>query len=352
MDLGGLDEPTLRRLIGVGRSLVARLDLEGVLDGVLDAARELTGARYAALGVLDERKQELDRFLTLGIDEETHRLIGDLPRGHGVLGELIRVPQPLRLRDVASHPRSYGFPVGHPPMHTFLGVPIEVRGEGWGNLYLTEKEGGVEFTATDEAAVIVLAGWAAIAIENARLYGGLARRRDDVEEGIALIDVEIDNLASLIAELRPAALDQIGLAPALRTLAERRARESGVAIDVLVRLDTAGGGERLPAEIESTVYRLVQEALNNVVKHAAATRAEAVLERRGDTVEVTVRDDGQGFDPAAVSGGFGLIGMRERVELTGGELHVDVAAGSGTTVRASIPLERSHSGLSSPRSST
>ena len=121
---------------------------------------------------------------------------------------------------------------------------------------------------------------------------------------------------------------------------------------MLVRLDTAGGGERLPAEIESTVYRLVQEALNNVVKHAAATRAEAVLERRGDTVEVTVRDDGQGFDPAAVSGGFGLIGMRERVELTGGELHVDVAAGSGTTVRASIPLERSHSGLSSPRSST
>ncbi|HZJ29445.1 MAG TPA: GAF domain-containing protein, partial [Solirubrobacterales bacterium] len=148
MEAGGLDERTLKRLIQVGRVLVSRLDLEGVLEQVLDAARELTGASYAALGILDEQKRELERFLTLGIEPEVHAEIGDLPRGRGVLGEMITNPEPLRLSDVAAHPRSYGFPPGHPPMHTFLGVPITVRGEAWGNLYLTEKAGGEEF---DEA---------------------------------------------------------------------------------------------------------------------------------------------------------------------------------------------------------
>jgi GAF domain-containing protein len=181
VELPPLDNRRLRLLIDVGRSLVARLDLEGVLDLVLDAARELTGARYAAIGILDERKRELERFLTLGVDEETHAAIGDLPRGRGVLGELIRHAEPLRLADVAAHPRSHGFPAGHPPMHTFLGAPIVIRGESWGNVYLAEKEGGEEFGEEDEAALTVLADWAAIAIENARLYEGLARRRDEVE---------------------------------------------------------------------------------------------------------------------------------------------------------------------------
>jgi signal transduction histidine kinase len=576
MDVAGLDEPRLRRLIEVGRGLVARLDVEGVLQSVLDAARELTGARYAALGILDERKRELERFLTLGIDEQTHARIGDLPRGRGVLGELIAHPQPLRLPDVAAHPRSYGFPAGHPEMNTFLGVPITIRGEAWGNLYLTEKRGGGEFDEKDEAAVVVLSDWAAIAIENARLYEGLARRRDEVEverdqaerslrgltvmtdianavggetrlerilelivkrgralvetrallimlaegdelvvaatageletnldgaripiegtlpgrvlrggtaerlpsahglgaelsdlgiaaeaamlvplsfrgspsgvlaaldrtvdgpefrpdderllrsfaasaatavataktveaerlrhsieaaeqerkrwarelhdetlqalgglrmlnsaalrsdddaelrgaleQGIELVDEEIEGLSSLIAELRPAALDEIGLAPALRTLAERRGRDSGVEIDVLVRLSADGDGSagRLPPEIESTVYRLVQEALNNVVKHAGAQRAEAVVEHRDGTVEITVRDDGAGFEPSAGTGGFGLVGMRERVELAGGELRLDAAPGRGTTVRATIPVVAGQRS-SSPRSST
>jgi signal transduction histidine kinase len=578
MELPPLDNRRLRLLIDVGRSLVARLDLEGVLDLVLDAARELTGARYAAIGILDERKRELERFLTLGVDEETHAAIGDLPRGRGVLGELIRHAEPLRLPEVSEHPRSAGFPAGHPPMHTFLGVPIVIRGEAWGNLYLAEKAGGEEFDDEDEAAVTVLADWSAIAIENARLYEGLARRRDEVErqrdhaqrsvralavmtdiarsvggetdidrilelivnrgralvearallillaagdglvvaatageleadlhgvhlpiegtlpgqvmlagraerlsgprslgaelddlgvsaeaamlvpltfrgassgvlaaldrtvdgpgfgpederllrsfaasaatavataqsveaerlrhslesaeqerkrwarelhdetlqalgglrmlhsaalrsdtgpgdlrttveEGIGLIDTEIDNLSALIAELRPAALDQIGLAPALRTLAERKSREGGLEIDVLVRMRD-GDGERLPPETESTLYRLVQEALNNVAKHAAASRAEAVVERSGDVVEVTVSDDGRGFDPEQVDGGFGLIGMRERVGLAGGELTIDAAPGEGTTVTATIPLRPAGTPAqrsSRPRSST
>lgn len=576
MELTAVNEARLRQLIEVGQALVARLDLEGVLEMVLDAARDVTGAEYAALGILDESKRELDRFLTLGIDEEVRARIGDLPRGRGVLGELAGRRRPLRLSDLRTHPRSCGFPPGHPPMRSFLGTPILIRDEPWGNLYLTEKRGGEDFDRGDEAAVTVLAGWAAIAVENARLYEGLARRRNEVElqrdqaerstqaltvmadiarsvggetdidrilelivdrgrslvaarallimladgeelvvaatagdldpslrgarvatadtlpgqvlregraerldgahgegdlgdlgvpaeaailvplsfrgvssgvlvaldrqadgpgfglederllrsfaasaatavataksveaerlrhsieaaeqerkrwarelhdetlqalgglrmlcstglrgegsaaelrmalkEGIELIDAEIDNLSVLIAELRPAALDEIGLAPALRTLSERKGREGGLTIDVLARLDD--GGTRLPAETESLLYRLVQEALNNVVKHAGAARAEAVLERTDGSVEVTVRDDGRGFDPTAVNGGFGLTGMRERVELAGGELRIEAAPGGGTTILASIPLTPGGADphrSSRPRSST
>jgi len=171
-----MDEARLRRLLDVGRSLISELEPETVLQRVLDVARELTGARYAAIGVLDDRREALERFLTVGIDEDTHRQIGDLPRGRGVLGVLIADPQPLRLADVSAHPRSSGSPLAPPPMTTFLGVPIVIEGEAWGNLYLTEKEGG-EFTEDDEEAVIVLAGWAAIAIANARLYRAVTRAR-------------------------------------------------------------------------------------------------------------------------------------------------------------------------------
>jgi signal transduction histidine kinase len=182
-----LDDQRLRRLLDVGRSLVSELDLETVLARVLEVARELTGARYAALGILDERRQELERFLTRGIDDETHRAIGDLPRGHGILGVLISEPRPLRLPDVGEHPRSYGFPLGHPPMHSFLGVPILIRGEAFGNLYLTEKADG-PFDESDEEALVVLADWAAIAIENARLYRGVAARRDELERAVSALE--------------------------------------------------------------------------------------------------------------------------------------------------------------------
>jgi GAF domain-containing protein len=124
----GLDERRLRRLIEVGRTLVAELDLDAVLNRLLEVARELTGARYAALGILDDRREGLERFLTLGIDQHTRRAIGNLPRGRGVLGLLIEDPKPLRVSRVGDHPRSYGFPAGHPPMDSFLGVPILIRG--------------------------------------------------------------------------------------------------------------------------------------------------------------------------------------------------------------------------------
>ncbi|MGZ4270490.1 MAG: GAF domain-containing protein, partial [Solirubrobacteraceae bacterium] len=182
--LEGLDEHRLARLIDAGRGLLSELDLETVLDRLLQTAADLTGARYVALGVLDEGRRELARFLTRGIDEDTHRAIGDLPRGRGLLGVLIDDPRPLRLDDVGDHPRSYGFPPGHPPMRSFLGVPILIRGEAWGNLYLTEKAGGEPFAPEDEEAVVVLADWAAIAIENAGLYRDVAARREELERAV------------------------------------------------------------------------------------------------------------------------------------------------------------------------
>ncbi len=182
-DSGALDEPRLRELIDVGRSLVAELDPEIVFRQLLEVACELTGARYAALGVLDEDRHELERFITHGIDEAGRRAIGNLPRGRGVLGLLIEQPRPLRLGDVGDHPRSYGFPPGHPPMSNFLGVPVMIRGHAWGNLYLTEKDGG-EFDEADEQSAVILAEWAAIAVENARLYSSVERRNEEMGRAV------------------------------------------------------------------------------------------------------------------------------------------------------------------------
>src|SRR5947207_9290562 len=133
----GLDEQRLQRLIEAGRALVSERDLEVLLERILEIAAEITEAEYVALGILDESKTNLERFVTRGIDAEGHRRIGDLPRGRGVLGLLITDPQPIRLGNVGSHPESYGFPPGHPVMKTFLGVPVRIRGEVYGNLYLT-----------------------------------------------------------------------------------------------------------------------------------------------------------------------------------------------------------------------
>src|SRR3954451_8786273 len=171
-----MDEVRLRRLLDVGRSLISELEPDTVLERLLEVARELTGARYAAIGVLDERRERLERVVTARIGAAGHRAIGDLPHGRGLLGLLIEHPRPVRTSSVAGHAASYGFPANHPPMDTFLGVPIVVRGAAWGDLYLTEKPGG-EFDESDEEVAVVLAGWAAIAIDNARLYRAITMRR-------------------------------------------------------------------------------------------------------------------------------------------------------------------------------
>jgi len=530
-----LDEHRLRRLIDVGRGLVAQLDLETVLREVVDVARDITDARYAALGILDDDRHELERFIHAGIDDETAETIGELPRGRGVLGELTRNSVALRLGNVGEHPRSYGFPQGHPPMGSFLGVPIVVRGEAYGNLYLAEKAGGKEFDDADEEAATILAEWAAVTIFNVRLHSQLEEERealeravhgleatteiaravggetdrarvletiakraralvgarsllvllrdgerlevvaaageagsesigrhvvletstpekavravreigvearavllaplqfhgrtlgmilavDRLEEGPAfyaedrrllvaasasaatavatvqsvtedrlrhslttaererarwarelhdstlqglgsrrvllasvlkrgaspeLVEVvrevvddlsrDIEELRALITELRPATLDQIGLVAALEDLAGRvaGAAELELATDLAVR------GERLDPELETVAYRLVQEALNNVAKHAGATRSTLQVAEIDGHLEVCVADDGCGFDPTAKRSGFGLVGMRERVELAGGELRIESRPGSGTRITASLPL--------------
>ncbi len=189
-----------RRLLEVGRTLMADLDQSVVLDRVLETARELTGARYAALGVLNDARTELSRFLTSGIDESAHRAIGDLPRGRGVLGVLIDHPTPLRLADVGESPASYGFPAGHPTMKSFLGVPILIRGEAWGNLYLTEKDTGA-FTVDDEEAATILAQWAAIAIENARLYEISQNRRAELEKALRGLEATRDVAVAIGGEI-------------------------------------------------------------------------------------------------------------------------------------------------------
>ncbi len=191
-EIVGQGDDRFRRLVEVGSSLLSELDLEVVLRSVVEAARELTGAGYAALGVLDQDRRELERFIFLGIDEEARRDIGPLPRGRGVLGELIRHPRSLRLADVEQHPHAYGFPPGHPPMHSFLGVPITIRGEAYGNLYMTEKGGGAEFDDADEEAATTLATWAAIAIENARLYTTLSARELETERALRRAEASTD----------------------------------------------------------------------------------------------------------------------------------------------------------------
>ena len=187
-----MHEARLRALLEVGRSLVSELDPDAVLRRLLVCARELTDARYAAIGVLDEARDHLERFLVDGVGEDVHRAIGDLPRGRGVLGVLIDDPRPLRLDDVGAHPQSYGFPPGHPPMTTFLGVPVLIRGEAWGNLYLTEKAGEGGFTDEDEEIAVVLAEWAVVAITNARLYRDESDRRHALERANRALETTVE----------------------------------------------------------------------------------------------------------------------------------------------------------------
>src|SRR5919204_829491 len=193
----------LRTLLDTGIGISSELSLDGVLQRIIAAAAGLTGARYAALGVIDRSGTALERFVTTGLDEQTIAAIGDLPRGRGILGVLIHDAKSLRLHNIEEDPRSVGFPPGHPEMHTFLGVPIKLRGVAYGNLYLTEKRDG-DFTEEDEELVGLLASQAAVAIENARLYEAATRWLRQLESlneiGNALItEMDLSRLLELVA---------------------------------------------------------------------------------------------------------------------------------------------------------
>ncbi|MET1009685.1 MAG: GAF domain-containing sensor histidine kinase [Gaiellaceae bacterium] len=205
-------ESSFQGLVEAGIALSSELTLDALLQRLTETAAELTGARYAALGVIDVTGRELERFVTHGIDPETHAAIGDLPRGRGILGVLIRDARPLRLHDIAEDDRSVGFPANHPPMRTFLGVPILLRGVAYGNLYLTEKEDGADFTDEDEEVVMLLASQAAVAIENARLYESSrewARQLESLDEitNAMLSEMEPGRLLQLLVDRASALLD-------------------------------------------------------------------------------------------------------------------------------------------------
>ena len=541
---GTPSDSRLRALVETGVALASELSIDGLLQRLVEAAAALTGARYAALGVIDPSGSGLERFLTTGIDPATRAGIGEEPHGKGILGVLINEAVPLRLHDLTQDPRSVGFPPNHPPMQTFLGVPILLRGTSYGNLYLTEKEDEQDFTEEDEELLTLLAAQAAVAIENARLYEAatgwsrqleslnevgnalatetdlerlldlVARRlaelldarlvtvllpvgRDELrfaavagEGGEALLgqaisrsssksgrvlarghservdsvldDPDVDPEATrligarsglwvpllargnaigvlaahdklgpdvrfsdhdlrlaetfaaraavavdlsertardalrrvvdaqelergrlarelhdetgqaltsillslkaleerlegedaraaahevrelvvstlqdvrrLAVELRPSALDDFGLVAALERLTQSFSEQTGIVVDFEAALP-----ERLPEEVETALYRTVQECLTNVVKHARAGRVSVLLRRRNGSVAAVVEDDGAGFDPAlGREGGFGLVGMRERLALLGGRLEIE-SGDRGTTVAASVP---------------
>jgi signal transduction histidine kinase len=544
MEAAPRDESRLHALIGVGVALSSELSLDALLQRIVEAAAELTGARYAALGVIDSGGTALERFLTTGIDADMHASIGDLPRGRGILGVLIDDAKPLRLTDLSQHPQSVGFPPNHPRMETFLGVPIMLRGVAYGNLYLSERDDGAEFTDEDQELVTLLASQAAVAIENARLYESATRWLRQLESlnevGNALLsEIELPRLMTLIAsrlreladarlvtialpqadgdlrveaadgegadelfgtllpairsksarvlerrrservdsmiddpevdqdvarrmraraallvplvlrekaigvitvidkvgadprfadddlrlaeafadraaaavdlservardalrrvvagqelertrlarelhdetgqaltsillglrtveesddpgaavaelrelvvrtlqdvrrlavELRPTALDDFGLVPALERLTRTFTEQSGIAVDLATQI----GEARLPGEIETALYRIVQEALTNVLKHADARRASIVLTRSAVAVTAVIEDDGRGIDPGRDDAGLGLTGMRERLALLDGRLQLESTLGNGTTIVAEVPLK-------------
>ncbi len=275
----------LQRLLAVGRSLTAELDLDLVLARVLETARELTGATYAALGVLDDQRRGLSQFHTVGDTPEMHQVIGHLPHGRGVLGLLIDEPEPIRLHDVSSHPRSYGFPPGHPPMGNFLGVPIVIRGEAWGNLYLTEKQGADDFDDNDVEAIVVLAEWAAIAIDNARLFGTSERRRRELEYAVQATEAATDIALAVGGETE---------LPPILELIVKRARAL-VEADALLIWLVDGEQLRLAASAGSAI-----PAGETTMPIAASTAGRTLREQR------PLRVDDVGANLSVHPGSFGV----------------------------------------------
>lgn len=537
----------LRAVLDAAIAVTSELSIDAVLQRIVEAAAELTDAHYAALGVIDRSGTGLESFVTTGFDQETIDAIGDPPHGRGILGILIRDAQPLRLAELGAHAQSVGFPPNHPPMNTFLGVPVLLRSVAYGNLYLTEKKDGGEFTEEDQDIVQLLAAQAAVAIENARLYESATRWLEQLQslgevgnalsteielpkllqlvvtrlrelidarlvyiavphpDGHAVIetvagenaeayagmkldhdrsktgrvferrrservdslidDPEVDqamarrmgartglwvplvvrdraigvlvaqdkqqsdprftdedmriaeafaeraavaidlservardalrrvvsgqelerkrlarelhdetgqaltsillrlrgieeaksddemrqsvlalrelvvstlhDVRRLAVELRPKALDDFGLVPAIERLAETFAEQTNLD----VHLEAALGGSRLSGDVETALYRIVQEALTNVIKHANARTVSVVLTQKGERVVVLIEDDGRGFDPSGNhDNGLGLLGMRERIALVGGRVSIESGADGGTTVAIEVPV--------------
>ena len=359
-------------------AIAGERSVEPVLQRIVGASRELAGARYAALGIPDGQGN-FAQFITAGMSEELIAAMGPLPRTHGLLGAMLDTDRPYRTEDIKQDPRFRGWwPSAHPQMASFLGVPIRSRDGVLGALYLTDKEDEPGFTEEDERLIQMLAAHAAIAIENARLYergrelsfveerNRLARdlhdsvvqklfgivlaaqsaatlfdrdqdsARAQVEKLQELTQDAIQELRSLIFQLRPAAVESDGLAAALAKHVQvlRRVHRQDIDLEVT-------GEPRLRPDIDDEVFRIAQEALHNGLKHAAAGRLQLLLDEGERRLVLTVRDDGVGFDPGATahrSRRLGLTSMEERATALGGTLTIDSAPGKGTTIELEVPL--------------
>ena len=352
------------------------LALDSVLQLIVDHVRDLAEAEYAALGIASA-DGVIERFITGGLSAAARERIGALPRGHGLLGLIIREGRTFRIPDLALDPRRHGFPPHHPEMHSFLGVPITVRGRAVGDLYLTNKRGAPEFSVEDQTLVERFAAHAGLAIENARLsdqvqalavveererigrdlHDGIIQRiygvtlgLDDVPE-IAMHDpaaagerVEhaIDSLHDAIAEIRTfiyglrPGLDFPGsMRSALETLAEETRLDTAMQIEVTAPV-VAGLSPTIRGELRS----IAREALSNAVRHAGATRTTVEIRAQEGEVRLEVADNGAGFDSTAPKSGHhsGLANMRRRAEALGGSLLVESAPGQGTRIIVTLPL--------------
>jgi signal transduction histidine kinase len=368
-------------------AITAELSVDRVLQVIVDRVRPLVGARYAALGILGDHGG-IDRFITSGIDDETRRLIGHPPRGHGILGIIIREGESLRLDDLMVDPRAVGFPPDHPPMHSFLGVPVTTEGRTIGRLYLTDKQGGLPFSADDQRLVETFARHAGIAIHNARLHeelGHLAvlqeRERigqdlhdgiiqalyavglsledvaelmhDDpedaearIERAIEAIHATIRDIRNFIFGLRPELLEDVDLGGGLTNLVDEFRRSTLLSTDLEVR-----GSADLDAEDAVQLLQLTREALSNVARHAEANEVGVELSVSDGMLRLIISDDGRGFDPTASRGPahHGLNNMRARAESLGGTLTMDSRPAAGTRVIFQVPLEAPAAGEESDR---
>jgi signal transduction histidine kinase len=373
----------LEALDEASRAVAAELDVDRVLTVIVERVAALVGARYAALGIADGSGQ-IERFITAGITPEERAAIGPVPVGHGLLGLLILEGRSLRIDDIASHPASVGFPVNHPPMTTFLGVPVVVKGEVVGNLYLTDKAHGEPFTEDDQRLVEMFAVHAGIAIENARLHDLVQRLAiveererigkdlhdgiiqaiyavglslevvteilDDPEgrrEALTRVDKAIDALNLVIADIRSYILrlrPASGPEDPVEALA-RLGEDLGMhtVVDLEVDLDDGAALLRdLPPDRRSDLLFIAREALSNVARHAGASRVVLVLQSVGDELELSIEDNGRGMDPAQRRPGAdgshqGLGNMRDRAVAMGGRFDITTGEPSGTRIIVTVP---------------
>lgn len=358
-------------------AISADLSLAETLKRIVTAAAQLVNARYAALGVPDETGESLAEFITTGISEAEEARISHRPQGHGILGVILHEGQSLRLKNLHEHPRSVGFPANHPPMTSFLGVPITHKGRRLGNLYLTDKRASEEFSAEDQRLIEFLAAHAGIAIENARLYERIQqlivveeRQRigmdlhDGVIQSIYGAELMLESLSGQLAEgpnqkikqvtetlnsairdirsyildLRPHNFEGDNLIIGLRRLImEFKANTLMSAhLDADAMADAV-----LSLQARQTLFHIAQEALSNAAKHSRASRVEVVLKLANQVVSLTLRDNGQGFSPNQVERrvGHGLMNMQDRARTIGGTFSMGPGAqNSGTEITITVPV--------------